>query len=552
MANWASHDSPKRSRILLVGFLALGLLYPAIRLTVVLVGSIARVRQDFADDAYYYALIAHNIAEGNGSTFGGIVLTNGYQPLWQLLLVPIAVVSSGDAQVRLTFVLAAIFFASFVAVAWRFSERLGARTEGLYATVYAITIGAVFGNQFFSGMEFAIVVPAAMLVLLLLLRTPQYIDQGPSKSTRYGILLGLAVLLLALSRLDAIALPVVYALIILARQRDPDMWRAWIVAALVVASGCITYAAFNLATFGTPVPVSGLAKALGGGTWESGVSLLRTYFEFGGIGPVTPMWLGLQATVVSALALWLLRRGRIAEQPLFSARHDVSLSHIIQALGLGQLLQLGYYAATSSWHLWEWYFYYIPLQFVAAGVVVVRRALRARRLRVLQRPLVAVALAILAGTAGLGLFVRDNPGTGWTTSSVAVGSWIDQNTPSEAVIAMGDRAGGVLWASNRRAVQLEGLVEDLNYLSVLRSSTIPQHLVEQSVDYYVRGSTADDTAGRAPVPGRAGCWSFVEPGQGQGPKSSVVVCDEDLLYSSTQEDGSQWQIWMFRPQLQGS
>jgi hypothetical protein len=552
MANRASHDSPIGRRILWAGFLALGLLYPATRLTVVLVGSIARVRQDFADDAYYYALIAHNIAEGNGSTFGGIVPTNGYQPLWQLLLVPIATVSSGDAQVRLTFALAAIGFASFVVLAWSFSDRLSARREGLYSTVYAVTVGAVFGNQFFSGMEYALVVPAAMLVLLLLLAAPQNLDQGPWRSTRYGILLGLAVLLLALSRLDAIALPVVYALIILPREQDRQVWRAWIVAALVAAAGLITYAGYNLANYGTPVPVSGLAKALGGGTRESGVSLLRTYLEFGGIGPVTAMWLGFQATVLSVVALWLLRRGRIAEHQLFSAGHDVALSHIIQALGLGQLIQLGYYAATSSWHLWEWYFYYIPLQFMVAGVVVVRAAFRASWSRVLRRPLVAGSLAILAVTAGLGLFIRDNPATGWTTSSVAVGDWIERNTPSDAVIAMGDRAGGILWSSNRRAVQLEGLVEDTKYLSVLRSHTIPQHMIEQSVDYYVRGSTAGDTAGSGPVRGRAGCWSFTEPGQGQGPKSSVVVCDEDLLYSSTQEDGSLWQIWMFRPEIQGS
>lgn len=552
MAKSASYDSIIQRRMLCAGFLALGLLYPAARLTVVLVGSIDRVRQDFADDAYYYALIARNMAEGKGSTFGGIVPTNGYQPLWQLLLVPIATVSSGDAQVRLTFALAAIFLSYFVALAWRFSKRLGASTEGLYATVYSVTIGAVFGNQFFSGMELALVVPAAMLVVLLLLRTPHYLNQRPPKPTRYGVLLGLAVLLLALSRLDALALPVAYALIVLPRQRDRDVWRAWIVAALVVAAGLMTYAAFNLVHFGTPVPVSGLAKALGGGTWASGISVVGTYFQFGGIGPVNPMWLGLQATVVSAIALWLLRRRRIKHQPLFTAAEDVALSRIIQALLLGQVLQLGYYATTSSWHLWEWYFYYIPLQFLVAGVVVVRAMFGVRWATLLKKSLVAVGLAMLASAGGLGLFIRDDPATGWTTSSVVVGAWIDQNTPPDSVIAMGDRAGGVLWAANRRAVQLEGLVEDSKYLSVLRGRTIPQHLVAQSVDYYVRGGTAGDTVGRTPVPGRAGCWSFVEPGQGQGPKSSVAACDEDLVYRSLQEDGSNWQVWRFRPELQGS
>src|SRR4051812_33860645 len=38
------------------------------------------------DDAYYYLGVARNIPEGNGSSFGNLVETNGYQPLWLLIL----------------------------------------------------------------------------------------------------------------------------------------------------------------------------------------------------------------------------------------------------------------------------------------------------------------------------------------------------------------------------------------------------------------------------------------------------------------------------------
>lgn len=43
----------------------------------------------FPDDAFYYFQIARNIAHGLGSTFDGIHATNGYHPLWLLILVPI-------------------------------------------------------------------------------------------------------------------------------------------------------------------------------------------------------------------------------------------------------------------------------------------------------------------------------------------------------------------------------------------------------------------------------------------------------------------------------
>ncbi len=41
------------------------------------------------DDAFYYFQIARNIALGLNSTFDGVNLTNGYHPLWMLMLVPI-------------------------------------------------------------------------------------------------------------------------------------------------------------------------------------------------------------------------------------------------------------------------------------------------------------------------------------------------------------------------------------------------------------------------------------------------------------------------------
>lgn len=47
------------------------------------------VRDGYLDDAYYYFQIAKHMAAGHFSTFdGGITQTNGYHPLWMLMLVP--------------------------------------------------------------------------------------------------------------------------------------------------------------------------------------------------------------------------------------------------------------------------------------------------------------------------------------------------------------------------------------------------------------------------------------------------------------------------------
>ena len=41
------------------------------------------------EDGFYYFRIAQHVASGHGSTFDGQHLTNGYHPLWMLLLVPL-------------------------------------------------------------------------------------------------------------------------------------------------------------------------------------------------------------------------------------------------------------------------------------------------------------------------------------------------------------------------------------------------------------------------------------------------------------------------------
>src|SRR6185437_1072756 len=39
----------------------------------------------FADDSYFYMQVAWNFAHGAGSTFNGLMPTNGYHPLWMLV-----------------------------------------------------------------------------------------------------------------------------------------------------------------------------------------------------------------------------------------------------------------------------------------------------------------------------------------------------------------------------------------------------------------------------------------------------------------------------------
>ncbi len=41
------------------------------------------------DDSFYYFKTAENITNGLGSTFDGISKTNGYHPLWMIIIIPL-------------------------------------------------------------------------------------------------------------------------------------------------------------------------------------------------------------------------------------------------------------------------------------------------------------------------------------------------------------------------------------------------------------------------------------------------------------------------------
>ena len=95
------------------------------------------------DDFFYYLKNAQNLAMGHGSTFNGLVITNGYHPLWMLTL---AAVIHLSRSVR--FIPAFLAFSIWVATVVTFRlthmllkrggvESLAASALSAYVAVYA-------------------------------------------------------------------------------------------------------------------------------------------------------------------------------------------------------------------------------------------------------------------------------------------------------------------------------------------------------------------------------------------------------------------------------
>ena len=104
------------------GLLALALAGLALRLALAWSG--ACDNRVIADDAFYYFTIARHAAAGHGVTFDGLAPTNGFHPLWLVLLIPLfsaaAALRAGSwTAVHLALSLCALLDLATGALLWR-------------------------------------------------------------------------------------------------------------------------------------------------------------------------------------------------------------------------------------------------------------------------------------------------------------------------------------------------------------------------------------------------------------------------------------------------
>ncbi|WP_424183330.1 hypothetical protein ACOBQX_15055 [Actinokineospora sp. G85] len=485
----------------------------------------------FDDDAFYYFGVARRLAEGAGSTFNGIDPTNGYHPLWLLLLVPVFAVAHGHlALVAVTCVSSVIAI-----VCARFIDRVGVHTGRpvLVAVAAAplLLLGATGPAFFFSGMETGLLLLAVCWLGATYVRTDGFTapDFGAVRARSAGALMGLVVL----ARLDAVFPMVLLGLLAaLTWRRAGRRWVRLSVSLAVWPAVLLgAYVVVNLGVFGTPAPVSGQAKALGGSGFN-----LEVVGQFA-TAPVLfgrDTWLGVLAVVAVVVALVFPVSERLDAAARFGA--------VVLA---GGVLTVGYYALTSSWQLWPWYFSAAPTALAFALPAVVARFGTRVPVRVLAAS--AVALLVLAATVVNGVRVAGGgvQRAAFIEAGPAVAARIDRLLPLGVPIAVGDRAGSLGYHLTRPLVHLEGLVNSAEYLDALRGGQVDSFLARRGVAFYGRGDAEPGVAD----PANRGCVRFTEPAQGAGAKASVVVCDRDLVLNSPIGDGASYRVWRYRTEL---
>ncbi|MCW1428786.1 hypothetical protein [Novosphingobium sp. JCM 18896] len=403
----------------------------------------------FQDDAYYYLGIARNVAGHGVSAFSLPIETNGYQPLWLIVLSFAAKLVGGDRVllVALTHAIALVAVVSFMLLSRRFHG---------HAWPAALAV-VLFPDVMITGMETALIPPLALL----------YFKAGSWKTR------GIFASLLFLARLDALALVAGRALYDLVTKRRIG-WAEHVVLIAVVAA----YMAVNLAMFGTLVPVSGLAKAVGNIPGENLPTGLRLMNRL------------IPALVVMSPLLLLRLKG------IYALRHPGPLAACFSAVVVSAL----YYGILSGWPLWPWYLWSVMLvvYFVLLELADIQAGLRGRY-HVAGRVWRIVALVILLTHISAALWVhygRFRPLTepfdskskiAFGSDSVLVARALNRDGRGRMTFAIGDRAGifGYFLDDRFRVIQLEGLVGSYEQIERMRDNRLLDYIASRQPDWLI-------------------------------------------------------------------
>jgi hypothetical protein len=533
-------------------YLALAVAIPAVGLAALLSANDAGKVASFDDDAYYYFRVAHNIVAGAGSTFDGFGRTNGYHPLWLLLLLPIFRFVARPLDVLpAVYLLSAMFWAAAFGTVFL----IGRQVQRPMALVVATLPLAVFGSRFsgpggiyLGGMEVVVTLLCVVLLLWMCLRNGYLSPVIPPRNR--ALVVGGVLSVMFLSRLDSVFFIAAFLVVAVlrwhgsARERFGALARTVAPLAVVV----IGYAGFNRWYFGTATPISGQAKSLGAPNVNTQplTVLLRFGVVFG--RPVYVGGLTMLATLASLMLWWRRRQSHRAAEPTDTDTDTDTVGFFLLAGTMGLVALFAYLVFFTTYQAWSWYFYLLPINLMLACFLLLDLGFRGRLDRAGHGVAAVLALAAMAVPVGTGALQfrqlrHETVQSSWVDQAVAAADWINSQTPPGSVLAMGDSAGAVGYLARRPLVQLEGLVESPDYVDSLAAGRATSFLRSKGVSYLIMTRPATD------LPTGSGCQRYLEPVQGRGPKMSLMLCADDAVYDQQLDDGRRYVVWRYHSDL---
>ncbi len=455
------------------------------------------MRDATSDDAYYYLQIARNLAAGRGASFDGETLTNGFHPLWLLLVTPLHWLGDDPERVlHLALTLAALLGTATVLLVYAIVRLL---TESRGAALIAAALSALHPYlvvESVNGLETALSVFTLALITWVFLRHALRPEPIPPRAC---VGLGCAAGAMMLARTDSVFVFGAILLYLLARGRDGERLRAPLVAGVAATLVVAPWLVWNLARFGTVVQVSSLAlaeplreqflathgDALASALRRSWEVARETFFERAVQLYFVPRGSsGLAFFAGVAALLGVLHFTSTASERQWTRRRV----GLLMVPGAGMLLALLHHSAVRWW-VREWYL--APLALLAAillGVALAQLERAVGRAPLRSRRAAIAALYLVVGIA-LGAAFGPHQRQRWVAAAphrlqqLEAARWIERHTSSDARVGAFN-AGLLGYFGNRTVINLDGAVNADAYRA-LREGRLMEYIVSKRIGYLV-------------------------------------------------------------------
>ncbi len=446
------------------------------------------------DDTYYYLQTAWNHAHSGQPTFDGIHRTNGVQFLWYWWSVVLAYLSPNrEALLLLSLVSCAALNALCFVFLWRIAGFTG---QPALALVASLAWFQASGLVYLSGMENSL---HALLLLWLVDAIIRVLARPGAEKDIGRQVTGVAILctLVVWTRLDSAIVGVPLFLLLLFRLPVRNIATLGPAVLTALLGATIMFGGYAWMA-GTAIPVSGLAKTTGYRIDSATVVDL-----FSTTLPLADPFAGYGASFVTVLLgiVCFATLGRsmapgIGGLPVAVCRQVLAVFLIAGTIYLVFLSGLW----DSDYSVWCRSPAILSMTLAgAAGIEVIARALRGRNP---GKRGALVAMTALGMLAAAGLFGSSRIARAeWQGTRIQSDSqqalryqtarWIRQNLPSDVILAA-DNTGVLAYFSERRSINLDGLINSPDYVRTVlgrneqgRGERIIAYLENERVDYLV-------------------------------------------------------------------
>lgn len=485
-----SGDSFNFSLILFI-FLLIGF---GIRLYVSWQDVVMLFQKCVVDDAFFYFGIAKNIAAGKGATFDGFIMTNGFHPIYALLLVPIFWFSLGNPNipVHVALTILSVFNVLTGYVVFLIVRKMAGRIAGLFGAFLWLFNPFVILIAL-SGVE----VGVAAFFMSLCIYVHLQGRNAAHVSFPKRILLSLFTALAVLSRVDAVFIFIAIALDLwyLSYRRETSLFKSLSQPALYCTITLLLLSPWffwNLYHFGTIRQISGVTLPniahnmylMKYKTYLS-LSFLKTelFFLKGWIENIIRFSGGIGLFVILSIFFVVGARKNLANK-ISGILEKIKPFHF--AL-LSCILLVFFYA----FYFWGWLrpWYYLPVMLIVTIYLgsIAGHASEAFLRNSAERAKGGVPIFVLfiictiyfsyqgMNTWQKGLFPFQKQ---LYESSV----WLKENTPENSKI--GAISAGLYGYMNGRTIDLAGVVNEEAYRA-MREKRIFAYLQEKQIDYLV-------------------------------------------------------------------